>query len=158
MKNHVLRPLWVAIVFIALVLAARYVMVPDDFGVHGESFTYNYYRAGNVDEWKAYPVSYLGSGVCVDCHSENSDKMASSPHAIIPCENCHGPGRQHPETEDPAAMVIDRSRLLCISCHADLQYTDTNRANIPGINPIEHNAGSECVECHDPHNPDLEDM
>ena len=28
MKNHVLRPLWVAIAFVALILLARYFLVP----------------------------------------------------------------------------------------------------------------------------------
>jgi len=46
MKNHVLRPLWLALGLIAAVLIARHFMVPDDFGVHGDSFTYNFYRLG----------------------------------------------------------------------------------------------------------------
>ena len=159
MKNHVLRPLWVAIAFIALILLARYFLVPSDFGVQGDSFTFNYHRASNVDEWKNTPgVSYLGSDVCVECHTENGDKLASSPHAIIPCENCHGPGRDHPETENPETMTIDRSRNLCLRCHADLSYANSSRADLPAIDPNEHNVDSVCVECHDSHNPDLEDM
>lgn len=163
MKNHVLRPLWVAIAFVALILLARYVLVPGDFGVHGESFTFNYHRASNVEEWKdskrGLPgVSYLGKEVCADCHDDKADKLASSPHAIIQCENCHGPGNDHPETEDPAAMTIDRSRDLCLRCHSYLGYAETNRATIPGIEPDEHNVDSVCVDCHDSHNPDLEDM
>ncbi len=54
MKSHVLRPLWMAIGLVCLILVVRHIMVPSDFGVHGDSFTYNYYRAGNVDEWKAF--------------------------------------------------------------------------------------------------------
>ncbi len=158
MKNHVLRPLWVAIAFVALILLVRYVIVPKDFGVQGESFTFNYYRASNVQEWKDFPVSYLGKDVCVECHEEKGTLLESSPHAIIQCENCHGPGKDHPETENPETMIIDRSRLQCLRCHADLHYTDTSRAEIPGIDPNEHNVDSECVECHDSHNPDLEDM
>ena len=38
MKNHVLRPLWVAMAFVALILLARYILVPKDFGVQGEEF------------------------------------------------------------------------------------------------------------------------
>lgn len=158
MKNHVLRPLWVAIAFVALVFLARYFLVPSDFGVQGESFTYNYHRKSNVQEWKDFQVKYLGSDVCVECHSENGESLMASPHAIIECENCHGPGVDHPETEDPAAMTVDTSRLLCIRCHADLNYPGTARAAMPGINPNEHNVDSECVECHNPHNPDLEEM
>lgn len=164
MKNHVLRPLWVAIVFVALILAARYVLVPDDFGVHGESFTYNFHRESNVDEWanskRGLPgVSYLGKEVCAECHDDKAERLESSPHAIIQCENCHGPGEDHPETENPETMTINTSRDLCLRCHADLGYPDTNRGDvIPGIDPDTHNVDSVCVDCHDPHNPDLEEM
>ena len=41
MKRHVLHPLWVAIGVVGLILLARLFMVPDDFGIHGDSFTYN---------------------------------------------------------------------------------------------------------------------
>lgn len=158
MQNHVLRPLWVAIVFVAVILAARQIMVPEDFGVHGESFTYNFYRQGNVQEWKDFPLKYRGTAVCVECHSENGEQLAASAHAAIQCENCHGPGVNHPETEDPAAMAVDRGRPLCLRCHADLGYPGINRANIPGIAPDAHNSGLACVQCHDAHDPDLEDM
>lgn len=158
MKNHVLRPLWVAIVFVALILVARQIMVPKDFGVHGESFTYNFHRAGNVDEWEEFPLKFRGTAVCAECHAESGEKLASSAHAAIQCENCHGPGVDHPETEDPATMTIDPGRPLCLRCHADLGYTGINRANIPSIDPDAHNIGSACVQCHDAHNPDLEEM
>lgn len=159
MKNHVLRPLWVAIAFVALILLARYFFVPKDFGVQGESFTFNYHRASNVQEWKDMPaVSYLGKEVCVECHDDQGTALESSPHAIIQCENCHGPGKDHPETENPETMTIDRSRLLCLRCHADLSYANSSRADLPAIDPNEHNVDSECVECHNSHNPDLEEM
>lgn len=158
MQNHVLRPLWVAIVFVACILAARWFLVPEDFGVHGQSFTYNFHRAGNVQEWKDFPLKYRGRLVCVECHSDKGDKLTASAHAAIQCENCHGPGADHPETGDPAAMIIDRSRPLCLRCHADLAYPRTSRANIPGIDPDVHNTGFACVECHDAHDPNLEEM
>jgi hypothetical protein len=34
----------------------------------------------------------------------------------------------------------------------------SNRGDIPGIDPETHNPGTNCVECHNPHNPSLEDM
>ena len=158
MKNHVLRPLWVAIAFVALILLARYLLVPKDFGVQGKSFTYNFHRAGNVQDWKNFPVKYVGQEVCVECHEDNGEALASSPHAIIQCENCHGPGVKHIEAESAETITINRSRALCLRCHADLGYVGINRSNIPSINPNEHNVDSECAECHNPHNPDLEDM
>ena len=119
MKNHIFRPLWVVIVSIALLLVVRYFMVPRDFGVEpGGNFTYNYHRLSNIDEWKDFKVKYRGREYCQECHEENVESIADSPHEIIQCENCHG----------------------------------------PAIDPDEHNPGENCVDCHNPHNPDLENM
>ncbi len=160
MKNHVLRPLWLAIVFVAAILLARYYVVPSDFGVHpgvhGESFTYGFYRQGDIQDWKNFKVKYRGRDLCANCHDKEFAKIKASPHSIIQCENCHGPAIDHPD--NPATLKINRTRALCLRCHADLGYPDSNRAQIPGIDPKEHNAGEACVDCHNPHNPDLEDM
>ncbi len=156
MKNHVLRPIMVAIAAVALLLTARSIYVPDDFGVHGKNFTFGFYRESNVDEWKAMPAKYKGKQYCAECHDEQYDSITASKHKIIQCENCHGPALNHPD--EPEALTIDRSRGLCLRCHADLPYPNTLRAELPGIDPVEHNAGSECSECHNPHKPSLEDM
>lgn len=157
MKNHVLRPLWVALAFVAFVLAARYIIVPKDFGVQGASFTYNFHRAGNVGEWQAFPVKYRGTEVCAECHAEQGEALAASGHGIIQCENCHGPGTDHPETENPQSVTIDRSRALCLRCHADLGYPAGGRINIPAIDSGEHHADKECAACHNPHTLDLKE-
>ena len=158
MKNHVLRPLWVAIAFVALILLARYILVPKDFGVQDDSFTYNFHRASNVQEWKDFPVKYEGHEVCIECHEEKGESLAASPHESIECENCHGPGNAHIDSESAADITIDMRRELCLRCHSDLGYVGINRSSIPGIDPKEHNVDSECAECHNPHNPDLEEM
>ena len=156
MKNHVLRPLWVVLAGIALLLVVRHIMVPDDFGVQGESFTYNFHRASNVEEWKDFKVKYRGRDYCQECHEENVESILESPHVDIQCENCHGPAVDHPD--NPEALAIDTSRAQCLRCHSYLPYPTSQRADIPGIDPAEHNTDSECVECHNPHNPDLENM
>lgn len=156
MRNHALRPLLVAIAFVALILVVRQVLVPPDFGVHGDSFTYNFYRAGNVAEWKLFPVGYKGGDYCTECHDENVETIMLSKHAAIACENCHGPALNHPD--DPEKLTIDRSRKLCIRCHANLPYPGSLRHEIAAIAPGEHNPGEECAQCHNPHNPNLEDM
>ncbi len=123
MKNHVWRPLFVVIGIIIFMLLFRAMYVPDDFGVHGDSFMYNY-----------------------------SEDL----HGTIACQNCHGPALDHPE--EPEALTIDRSRETCLRCHTALPYTTSERKRIPGIINEEHNPGEECVLCHNPHNPRLEDM
>lgn len=156
MKNHVLRPLFAAMALVALILTARHFMVPSDFGVHGKSFTYNFYRASDVEEWKKYPVSYKGRAYCEECHGENVESIAVSKHSIIQCENCHGPALDHPD--DPETLTINRSRDLCLRCHTSLAYPGSLRGEIVGIDPEEHNPEEECVQCHNAHNPNLEDM
>lgn len=156
MNNHVFRPLFAALLLVALILAARQVMVPSDFGVHGDSFTYNFYRASNVNDWENFPISYKGQAYCEECHDENTASIAISKHAAIQCENCHGPAMNHPD--DPETLTIDRNRELCLRCHANLPYPGSLRGEIAGIDAGEHNPDEECVECHKPHNPNLEDM
>lgn len=156
MKNHVLRPLWVAIGLVVLVLIIRQFMVPADFGVHGRNFTYGYHRFSNIEEWKSFPVKYRGKTTCVACHEENAAQNRESKHRILQCENCHGPALDHPDK--PETLTIDTSRELCLRCHAYLAYPTSRRAALPGIDQEDHNPGSLCSECHNPHKPDLEDM
>jgi predicted CXXCH cytochrome family protein len=155
-KNYALRPLYVIICLVIAVLAFREFYVPKDFGIHG-SYMYGWHRKGNEEDWKAFKVKYkFDNEYCKDCHSDKYDSIMQSPHAIIKCENCHGPAFDHPT--DPSKLTIDRSRGLCIRCHASLPYPQTSRANIRGIDPDKHNAEIECSMCHNPHNPSLEGM
>ncbi len=155
MKNHVLRPLWVAILLVIALLVARKLYVPDDFGINGRNFTYGFHRKANIDDWKAFKVKYRGREYCQECHEENVEANSRSKHRVIECENCHGPAIDHPE--NPEALEIDRSRDLCLRCHADLPYPGSHRGDLPAIDPEEHNPDSACAECHNPHKPDLED-
>ncbi|MFH7320935.1 cytochrome C [Desulfurivibrio sp. D14AmB] len=151
MKSHLWRPLWVVLVLVALLLVVRQFMVPADFGVHGENFTYGFYRQANVAEWREFPAKYRGSDYCNLCHTEQAALNRSSPHAPIQCENCHGPAIDHPQ--DPPRLAIDRGRGLCLRCHAALTTPDSGRRQIAAIESARHHPGRECVLCHNPHNP-----
>lgn len=157
MKSHVWRPLYVVVVIVIVILTARFFYVPDDFGVHGgEGYMYGWYRAGNVDEWKAMPSHYRAGNDCADCHFDKDEMAETSMHGIIQCENCHGAGFDHPQ--DPPRLAIDRSREQCLRCHALLPYPGSDRGTLVGIENEEHNPGLACVDCHNPHHPNLEDM
>ena len=155
MRSHVLRPLWVALAVVASVFVARIFLVPDDFGVHGESFTYNYYRLGNVQEWQDFPAKYQGRERCGRCHEENLVEIADSKHAKMQCENCHGPGAGHPKTVKK--LPINSSRELCLRCHHKLEYPSSQRGALPGVDGATHGKTRECRKCHNPHQPNLED-
>ncbi|MCK9419173.1 MAG: cytochrome c3 family protein [Nitrospirae bacterium] len=153
MKNHIFRPLFVFIGIVLLVLLARIVLVPKDFGVGERGYMYGWHRLGNEEEWKntITKVKYQGSEYCKDCHPDKYDSIGKTPHRIIQCENCHGPAIDHPS--DPPKLEIDRSRELCLRCHFPLPYTSSGRAKLKSIDPDTHNPDSECSSCHNPHKP-----
>ena len=153
MKNHVFRPLLVMVGLIVIVLIIRSFYVPKDFGIHDRGYMYGWYRAGNIEDWKKVSVKYQGKDYCKDCHAANYESIGKTPHAIIQCENCHGPAMDHPS--DPGKLTVDKSRDLCLRCHSWLPYPTSGRAKIRGIDPAAHNPGIECVMCHNPHNPTL---
>lgn len=162
MKSHVWRPLYVVIALVVALLVFRLFYVPNDFGSGKHGFMYSYHRKSNEGEWKLQPVKYRDTGkqkmheYCGECHGNVVKVRTEDLHGIIPCENCHGPALNHPEA--PEKLTIDRSRELCLRCHTNLPYTTSERKRIPGIDPKGHNPGVQCVKCHNPHNPRLEDM
>ena len=156
MKKHVWRPLYVILGLVAGILLFRLVYVPADFGVQEQGYTFGFHRLGNEREWKGYPAKYKGSSYCNECHDDKVKSWEASAHAVIPCENCHGAALSHPDK--PEKLTIDRTRDLCIRCHSKLYMPSSGRNDIPGIDPEQHNAGVACVDCHNPHNPSLEDM
>src|SRR5512139_1984985 len=157
MKNHVWRPLFVVIGIVALILAARIVYVPKDFGAHERGYMYGWHRKANEEDWKKVTVKYQGAEYCANCHPDKVEKIRKTPHGIIQCENCHGPagrpdGVLHPDEKLPK-LDIDRSREHCLRCHFPLKYSTSRRAAIRGVDPEKHNPGVECSSCHNPHRP-----
>jgi hypothetical protein len=155
MKSHVWRPLFVVIGIVALILAARAVYVPEDFGVYDRGYIYSWHRKGDEEFWKSFKIKYQGKAYCKDCHADKVASINTSPHRIIICENCHGPAIDHPSETRPK-LEIDKSRGQCYRCHVKLSYPTSARAQIKGfLDPEKHNPGIDCVMCHNPHNPKL---
>jgi len=153
MKNHIWRPLYLAIAAVLIGLIVRSFIVPSDFGAHERGYMYGWHRKSNELEWAAIPVKYRTAKVCIDCHRDKYDDIKDSPHGIISCENCHGPNYDHPK--NPKVLEVNRSRSLCLRCHAKLPYKDTLRGAMKGVNPESHYPQAECMMCHYPHNPKL---
>lgn len=151
MKNHVWRPLYIALCLAALILLVRQLVVPSDFGIQEQGYMYGWHRKSNEQQWKSVQVKYATDARCKECHQKQYRYLKDSPHSIISCENCHGPNYDHPR--DPIGYTVDRSRALCIRCHSRLPYPGDIRGRIPGINPETHYSPAECVLCHLAHNP-----
>ena len=71
---HVMRPLYVVLTMVAIILIAETLFVPHDFGIHERGYTYGWYRQSNVEEWKAVTVKYRGKEFCAACHAEQCTK------------------------------------------------------------------------------------
>lgn len=155
MGNHVWRPLIIVFCVVAAILTARHFFVPKDFGIYDRGYTYGYHRKSNEEEWKNLPAQFIGNQACDNCHKPESSLHSGSLHAIIPCENCHGPGANHP---GPKAMKlsIDRDRSLCLRCHQKLAYPTSKRGTLKGIQSDQHFKDFPCVQCHNPHKPNLQ--
>jgi predicted CXXCH cytochrome family protein len=158
--SHPFRFLLLVIAVAAFILIVRAIIVPSDFKVHNGDYKYQYYRTGNVEEWKNFEIKFQGREYCGDCHPEEYEKIVNSKHAMNQCENCHGPAYKHPDKVEK--LTIDRSRDLCLRCHAELPYRPNVYAELSSgpielimQNPEEHNPGEECVLCHDPHATDF---
>lgn len=151
MKNHIWRPLYLFVALIVAFLLIRNLFVPPAFGVNERGYTYGWYDKSNEDLWKAMPVNYRFPEDCQDCHEDNASRITESPHDILSCQNCHGPARDHPDA--PKKLSINTDRGLCLRCHAELDYPTSERGAIIGIDPITHNPGEGCSDCHDPHQP-----
>lgn len=156
MKSHVWRPLFVFLAAVVIILIAKQFLVSKDFGIHERGYMYGWYRKSNEEDWKKITVKYRSEEYCKDCHSDKYASIMQTPHAIIQCENCHGPAMDHPS--DPPKLKIDKSREQCLRCHYPLPYPTSGRANIRGIDPEKHNPGIECSMCHNPHKPAPEGM
>jgi len=148
---HVWRPLLAVLAVVVVLVVVRQVYVPDDFGVHAGGYTYGWYRAGNVIDWKWMPLHYQDDETCGDCHRRQATEIRDQPHASIQCQNCHGPARDHPDK--PAKLTVDTTRALCLRCHAKLPYPSSGRGGLRGVDAVTHHAGRQCVDCHQPHHP-----
>ncbi len=156
MKSHALRPIFVVIGLVILLLIVRSIIVPSDFKAANSDYKYQWHRLGNEEEWKNFKVKHQGKDYCKDCHSAQYGFITASKHAKVQCENCHGPAVEHPS--NPSKLTIDRSRELCLRCHAYLPYRPVTYTGLPEgpiplkmKNPDEHNPGIECATCHDVH-------
>jgi DmsE family decaheme c-type cytochrome len=105
------------------------------------------------------PGEYVGEATCAGCHDQSykGTKHAlalneRTPAATHGCESCHGPGKAHAESGDPA-LIKNPKKLkpaetsdICTSCH--------NRASHALWDGSQHfQRNLTCTTCHSVHAP-----
>lgn len=104
------------------------------------------------------------AGVCFDCHGDIASSLAASAHgkafahssayAAASCESCHGDGRKHAESADPADILNPKKAkraeksAACLTCHENQKHTALWQGS------DHESAGVSCVDCHTLHPAD----
>jgi DmsE family decaheme c-type cytochrome len=109
---------------------------------------------------------YAGTAMCLSCHDEKGPQLAGTPHghpenprtpmAAQGCETCHGPGKAHAESGDPAMIrrfaedtTPRAASAVCTTCH--------NRGPHSQWSGSMHDTRNlSCVTCHSVHSPKSE--
>ncbi len=111
--------------------------------------SYGFYReTENTQEWASQPLQYADPNSCGQCHQDKHSQWVKSKHATVSCENCHGPAEVHSKTG--VKLVVDASQGTCTVCHAKLP---ARPVDFPQVDVKTHSGTTQCVTCHNPHNP-----
>jgi predicted CXXCH cytochrome family protein len=106
---------------------------------------------------------YVGSEACKGCHEDLFENFTHTSHArlatlnswkgkVTGCEQCHGPGKAHIES-DPAKIISFKNKSskevseTCLRCHAGKHERHNFRRGEHWRNDV------GCIDCHSPHSP-----
>lgn len=111
-------------------------------------------------------AEFVGNRACLDCHTNLVQIFPSSPHGRFHrdhdlrlagqtgCESCHGAGSLHVKTggAGPNKHIFNPGRDPgpCFQCHLETHA----EFRLPQRHPVLEGKMT-CVECHDPHGPDI---
>jgi hypothetical protein len=132
-------------IFVSLFLLVRNMLVPATFGQYG------HYRGASLAENADHENHFAGQTACLECHQDIEDIKLTDVHSTIRCEACHGPGQKHVTSGEAADIVKPGSREFCGNCHK--KNAAKRLTTIVQIDLNIHNAGKNCIECHNPHKP-----
>lgn len=133
-----------AVIFGAF-LILRVILTPVSFGEKG------HYRALALQENTEHEFRYMGNESCTECHTLETEMLASDLHADLSCEACHGPAYLHNSNPDSFPLLKPEGKLFCGKCHEKNAARPTDYINQKII--AEHNPEYQCTECHNPHKP-----
>ena len=145
--EHLLRLAAIFIAGLVLFVAARAVLVPDDFGVFG------HYRAGAIEDNRQRPLVHAGAEACGECHDDVVGSRTGGGHESIRCEACHGPLARHATEPSDQAPELPDAATVCLRCHLPAM---AKPEAFPQVDPAEHAGNEPCDACHAAHAPRLE--
>jgi predicted CXXCH cytochrome family protein len=106
---------------------------------------------------------FVGNAACTDCHTNIVRMFPSSAHgkfnsddirfaALTGCESCHGPGSEHVRVGGGRRLIVNpgKEASTCFQCHVNVHA----EFNLPQHHPVIEGI-MNCVDCHDPHGPDM---
>ncbi|MFQ5769347.1 MAG: cytochrome c3 family protein [bacterium] len=132
------------VIFVVLLIAARSILVPSDFGKYG------HFRASAVNEIVSQEIHYAGHEICNECHDGIVEIKSEGYHRNVACEVCHGPAAAHTEDPEAAELQAPRGRGYCPICH---EFLPSRPTGFPQIVSASHNPIKPCITCHEPHDP-----
>jgi hypothetical protein len=145
MPQQVTRLLVLFVLLGSALVLGRHYFIPETFGDLGR------YRAAAINDVSDHEKKYAGHQECALCHSDVASLRASSHHAGVSCEVCHGPAANHVAAPMENKPTIPIGREACILCH---EFNPSRPTGFPQVNPIAHNPQSACTNCHNPHAPE----
>jgi len=143
--DQIIRLAVVAAVLAAALLVVRAFVIPE------ELTDPELHKTKTIERETAKGILYAGRTACKDCHEDEFATVVGGHHRNLACEICHGPSAGHaddPMAEKPPAP---RDRKFCPQCHA---FDASRPTGFPQINPVVHNPGMPCIDCHLAHDPE----
>lgn len=114
-NTHVKRIIVVFILIAAILYPAKWLLIPDSFGIHG------HYRADSIEEEAAIKPRHMTNVSCLSCHEYEYENHKKGLHKAVSCEFCHGPYADHVENDvKVAALPVKEGKkinVLCLRCH-----------------------------------------
>jgi len=108
-------------------------------------------------------ATFVGNQTCADCHTNLTRIFPTSAHGryhrddlrvagSTGCESCHGPGSKHVAAAGARQFIVNPGKdpAACFTCHLEAHA----QFNLPQRHPVIEGR-MNCVECHDPHGPDI---
>jgi hypothetical protein len=132
------------LIIVIVYLAARWILIPTDFGLLG------HYRASSITTNTQKEIRYAGAEVCTECHDQLVAAKKQGYHRGVSCEACHGPALAHTQGPGNLKPAVTRTRTLCLLCH---EYLPTRPTGFPQVISDSHNPTQPCISCHRPHEP-----